>query len=756
MAHAPSSKRAEKRLLVQTTANASNKRRAPYAPRACDACRKRKGRCDGLRPCEYCSSRSAECNYTYTVDDRQNNETTTATATTTVVGTRPPQNHESSSIESLSALVRSMQEHLATLSAQVQASVAANPPQIVKPADIDDGCGINAPEIVVPEPDMLDPLLANTARRAVKRFVGPTSVDYSFNVAELRATHGKHAHQQSSSQRKLPSMEEDQSDEEDHILLEHISTPGSALSTSTQPSPVASLLHFKTLVNHDEAVRLVYVYKDIVDQLHPIYSIDRLLDDIEKVYNWPPQLQTHAISAPPTLPDDLSLLIINVVLCIALCTETLAQSPHCKTILSACENMINAKVVSASLGVKQVTLALLVGLYHFFMGRIPLAWRMCGIAGRQAMELGLHNRDASQQYPDREQSHAEIVALSCSLIVLDRQWSSAAGLPPNFQFTDFELAIKSSVDSPYLKAMMSFVLISHKFNEPISQAARGEKFEDDDAFDVLNFQVEQWIKRSIQDHNFVRPDRWKTMASKRPAAWTILLYLRANAVKAILLRPFFLTQTPSVASKRNIEPALDVVTDTINAITILDETTDIYRKQHSLFQHFLAVSCATLSLLVAYVERHRDSLATELPQDFADTVKDNYRKASRLSAAYSCFFASSRRLWRRLVTMRDTLVTIGILTQDVPSNSGDSSSLARKAQTHAFGTLGGGGRVTEPCSGWGQTNLLAPFSMVDHLSTFDMFCTNTGGGGAGSGGSDFDLDFFGATTGNSEGIGEFH
>lgn len=82
------------------------------------------------------------------------------------------------------------------------------------------------------------------------------------------------------------------------------------------------------------------------------------------------------------------------------------------------------------------------------MGRLPLAWRMCGIAGRQAMEMGLHNVDASQQYPDEDQSHAEVVAISCTLIILDRNWSAASGLPPNFQVTDFELATKSSV-SPF-------------------------------------------------------------------------------------------------------------------------------------------------------------------------------------------------------------------------------------------------------------------------------------------------------------------
>ena len=93
------------------------------------------------------------------------------------------------------------------------------------------------------------------------------------------------------------------------------------------------------------------------------------------------------------------------------------------------------------------------------MGRVPLALRMCGIAGRLAMELGLHNRDASQQYPEEDQSHSEVVAISCSLIVLDRNWSAATGLPPNFQVTDFELATKSNVRSqlhtPRLRGLLS-------------------------------------------------------------------------------------------------------------------------------------------------------------------------------------------------------------------------------------------------------------------------------------------------------------
>ena len=39
----------------------TTKKRAPYTSRACDACRRRKGRCSGDSPCTYCVARSLEC-----------------------------------------------------------------------------------------------------------------------------------------------------------------------------------------------------------------------------------------------------------------------------------------------------------------------------------------------------------------------------------------------------------------------------------------------------------------------------------------------------------------------------------------------------------------------------------------------------------------------------------------------------------------------------------------------------------------------
>lgn len=267
-----------------------------------------------------------------------------------------------STIRSLSELVLSMQGQLAALSTQVQASVEARTTQtgqITSASDAQHGLLDSARNHPAIEASALEPPVANTARRAVKRFVGPTSADYSFNVAESKAAQGKQT-RRDSTQSKLPSIEEDNSDEDADLPTEHISTPGSALSHSTQLSS-SGLFHFRTLLDQREAIRLVHVYGDIIDPLHPIYSIERLVSDIENVYSWPrteSRGSTSGATVPP--PDDLSILIINMVLCIALCAESVSQSAHAKAIFAACEPLVNAKAVSASVGVKQVTLALLV------------------------------------------------------------------------------------------------------------------------------------------------------------------------------------------------------------------------------------------------------------------------------------------------------------------------------------------------------------------------------------------------------------
>lgn len=47
------------------------KKRARYTSKACDACRRRKGRCDGGYPCEFCNGKMLPCKYSYTDNEKQ-------------------------------------------------------------------------------------------------------------------------------------------------------------------------------------------------------------------------------------------------------------------------------------------------------------------------------------------------------------------------------------------------------------------------------------------------------------------------------------------------------------------------------------------------------------------------------------------------------------------------------------------------------------------------------------------------------------
>lgn len=65
------------------------------------------------------------------------------------------------------------------------------------------------------------------------------------------------------------------------------------------------------------------------------------------------------------------------------------------------------------------------------------------------MEIGLHSRDVYQHFLETEKQQEEADIISTSLIVLDRQWSAATGLPPNFQLSDFDYANAASVCQPH-------------------------------------------------------------------------------------------------------------------------------------------------------------------------------------------------------------------------------------------------------------------------------------------------------------------
>lgn len=71
--------------------------------------------------------------------------------------------------------------------------------------------------------------------------------------------------------------------------------------------------------------------------------------------------------------------------------------------------------------------------------------------------------------------------------------------------------------------MLSFILISDRFSEPISSAAKGEGYNDESSFELMTFQIEQWRKKAVGEYSIAQCHTWQTDPSTIPPTWAILL-----------------------------------------------------------------------------------------------------------------------------------------------------------------------------------------------------------------------------------------
>jgi hypothetical protein len=213
--------------------------------------------------------------------------------------------------------------------------------------------------------------------------------------------------------------------------------------------------------------------------------------------------------------------------------------------------------------------------------------------------------------------------------------------------------------------MMQFLHISDTVSGTISRAIQSGSYDDDDAFELANFQIEQWRRKSLTAHAPALLERGYSRMDSLPS-WPILLYLRANSVKGMLLRPFFFSSNRHPAAERNIKPALELTSSTVDTLVALDGATDIYRKQHAHFQHILSGACALLFLVLAYiaddpqcVERYPSG-----PVELAKAFRQVYDNSRALAISYCNEFRASRVLLRRLVMMRPILIKLDFISPE--------------------------------------------------------------------------------------------
>lgn len=179
----------------------------------------------------------------------------------------------------------------------------------------------------------------------------------------------------------------------------------------------------------------------------------------------------------------------------------------------------------------------------------------------------------------------------------------------------------------------------------------------------LDFQILNW-HRQLPDH--LRYDRSSPSSTLTSTTTTpgqhrlqIILYLRTNAMRILLHRHVLHSSASIINNRPQAATVVDVAKDTIRLLTLVNQTSDLYRTSQVLFNAFLTSALAVLFLAVSHA-----------PHAFADLVREEFHLALDLVRGFSRDSWVGRRLWKTIRVLKDVGPKLGLVTKArTPSSS---------------------------------------------------------------------------------------
>ncbi|KAL6689898.1 hypothetical protein J3F84DRAFT_398770 [Trichoderma pleuroticola] len=704
--------RRKKRATTDETDSEPKKRRARYALRACCECKRRKVRCDGHLPCEHCQSRSIQCIYDTDPNLLTNCACDALNQRNDCTEYKSDSTEDTSEIGRLARLVENMQSQINVLielnegpsNGHGQNGHAAN--IVCTKTSTSSSCSVRSCSESASEQD--------SAKHSSPRYWGPTSSDYTLNVVRVCIRPVESQLVASCRHRKIACYSPTPAPHSPSDNYEGM-TELSESRQRTRACFCSDCTRCLRKIGKTRALQLIDVYQEVIGHLHPVVDIEQQKSQLDAIYAVLESAQGASITYPEIEQDSLD--ITKIVLSIALLAQTMGQSDTGSALYNSVQNRIQDAMMSATKNIQSVVLTLLVAIYHFFHDDVQLAWRMGGISGRMAMELGLHHREARQRAEDESGDHGMITNVLWSIVILDRLWSCSIGLPQIFQDADFAKSLPEPVEAPYLKAMVPYASFTPRLWDHNSRLLTADALEDEDLFDVTNIQIDQWKERYLTGLSFIHPkDR---VANSRPQSLPTLLYLRANLLRGLVVTSYFLSCSRLIGKKQMAESGTEIACDTITSI----------------FQHFLASSVALLFLVIMYESDPDGYSHTSTGERFdLKDLSTSISHAFTLAEDYSEASSASERLWNRMKSMKERLSRLGIHYSRDHSKQ-DEMHLFKQLQNNPpkrklplqVCSAGQANRITDgtlfdnptirPCS----LNILNPNGALDYLTSDPVF-----------------------------------
>lgn len=333
-----------------TRMNRAVNRRGPYALRACDACRRRKGKCDGHQPCGHCVGRERECHFSSTSANAA--QDLDLDHGHDVLGVEQRGDHtlptarEHGRDESLLDLVASLQRQLDNLASRVNSSDPVNP----QANHMVQGAHQASVPFAAPERPNRPP-----SPSLGRNFCGPTSPDYSLNMAQMKLRQRSNSHSMSRQRRPTLASVDDEVAYGDRDGDEEYADGGmSQASTESRRSlrtEHLKLLYFQSILGAEEALKLLRTYHDLVGDFHPVVDMNELTTQAQNLCTG-----TGLVAGP----SENDLLILNLALAIALRAESMSATTDTELALQTrFQDALNAKLAAPATSIKDVVIVLL-------------------------------------------------------------------------------------------------------------------------------------------------------------------------------------------------------------------------------------------------------------------------------------------------------------------------------------------------------------------------------------------------------------
>ncbi|KAH1976469.1 hypothetical protein KXW88_008978 [Aspergillus fumigatus] len=379
---------------------------------ACDVCRTRKSRCDGIRPqCSMCKDLGFECAYTPPV-----------TATNVIV--------QKDYLKDLESRVMSLEENLTT----VQSNLSGLAAQITGRSPPSEGPPEPCQEPLADLAESEDPIDAMGAVTFADEedcgYFGPSS-----NMAFLRHLSRAVSHRKIS-QKEINTPLIDQTAYDGGVVS--ATRPPSPLSGCTPTSGQPGLVTNLALPSSEETLQLIRRYFYETGLLFPYIHPPTFLETYDEFKN----------NAKKVRRTWLGLL--SIMLAMAKVTAVSGHAPAESRIKESTVyyrqalNLCRGEMLRGTT-LEVVQYLLLMGQYLQGTQKSVQAWTVHGLAVKAALQLGLHSKDASQAFSPLERETRKRIWFGC--VVLDRTLSMTFGRPPAIpdSYVQLDLPVVDSV-----------------------------------------------------------------------------------------------------------------------------------------------------------------------------------------------------------------------------------------------------------------------------------------------------------------------